>query len=329
VPPQILIAEPEDFSASALARLRQVADVTLQAWPVAELPAALGAFDVFWFRLGYRLDADTLAHADRCRVVATPVTGLDHIDLEAAERFGVRVISLRGEHEFLQEVRATAELTIGLTIALLRHLPAATNDVLAGNWNRDAFRGRELYRKTAGVVGVGRLGLIVAGYFRALGMTVLGYDPTFPGADGIEMVESLPELFSRSDVVSIHARFDSTTRHLVDARMLAEAKPGAVLINTARGGLVDEGALLEALGSGRLAGAALDVVDDEHLITSDHPLVQYARSSDNLLLVPHIGGNTIESFDKTERFVAERVIEVLRGGGVESGGHLRLNSEGT
>ena len=162
-----------------------------QAWPATELGTAFETFDVLWFRLGYRLDAGTFSHAGRCKLVATAVTGLDHIDVEAADRCGVKVISLRGETEFLQEVRATAELTIGLAIALLRHLPAAANDVLSGHWDRDGFRGRELYRKTAGVVGVGRLGLIVAGYLRALGMTVLGYDPIHPGSDSIEMVDDL------------------------------------------------------------------------------------------------------------------------------------------
>ena len=130
-----------------------------------------------WFRLAHRIDKSFFEQPVRLRVLATPVTGLDHIDLEACRGHGVRVVSLKGEVEFLKSIRATAELTIALTLALLRQIPEAASSVEAGHWNRDAFRGRELFGRTAGLVGVGRLGTIVAGYLRAFGMEVLGYDP--------------------------------------------------------------------------------------------------------------------------------------------------------
>lgn len=313
--PRIRIAEPRDFSPTVTARLRQVAEVELATCTAAELPAVLDACDVFWFRLGHRLDAASLPAAPRCRIVACPVTGLDHIDLAACAARGIEVLSLRGETAFLRTVRATAELTLGLILALLRRIPAASAAVVAGAWDRDAFRGHELYGKTAGLVGVGRLGTIVAGYLSALGMRVLGYDPGVAMPPGVTGVADLGELMAAADVISVHARYDAATHHLIGAAELARVQPHAVLVNTARGGVVDDRALLAALRAGRLAGAALDVIEGEPAIGADHPLVVHARAHDHLLLVPHIGGNTYESFDRTEGFIADKVVAALRARG--------------
>ncbi len=310
--PRVLIAEPLDFSNEAVRLLETAAEVTLRPTDRAGLSQALNEFDAVWFRLAHRFDRPMLESAKRCRVLATPVTGLDHIDLKVCAERGIRVVSLRGEFEFLQEIRATAEHTLALSLALLRRIPAAAQHVLGGGWNRDLFRGRELYGRTAGIVGVGRLGRIVAGCFRAFGMDVIGYDPRkdFPHA-AARRVDSLNELLAQSDLVSLHVSYDDSTRHLIGPAAFAAMRPGTVLINTSRGGVIDDAALLEALETGHLAGAALDVLDGEPNIQADHPLVEYARSHDNLLIVPHIGGNTIESFAKTEMFLAGRVLEAL------------------
>jgi D-3-phosphoglycerate dehydrogenase len=313
VPPRILIAEPVDFSSEAVRLLQTAGEVTLAATDREGLATALAEYDVVWFRLAHRVDRAMLERATRCRILATPVTGLDHIDLDACAARGVRVVSLRGEVAFLEQVRGTAELTVALTLALLRNIPQAAADVRAGGWNRDRFRGRELFGHTVGIVGTGRLGKLVAGYFRAFGMTVMGYDPRedFPH-DLATRVDSLAELLSRSDVISLHVSYDSWTRHLIGVQEFSAIKRGAYLINTSRGGIVDERALIDALESGVLAGAALDVLDGEPAITADHPLVAYARTHNNLLIVPHIGGSTIESFAKTEVFLAGKVVEALR-----------------
>jgi D-3-phosphoglycerate dehydrogenase len=306
--PRIRIAEPERFSPRAIEILARLGVLDLSVVPPGGLQAALQDCDVFWFRLGHQLERQVLSTA-RCRVIASPVTGLDRIDLEACAERGIRVLSLRGEVDFLRRVRATAELALGLALALVRRIPSAAASVRdEGAWDRDRFPGRELFEKTAGLVGVGRLGEIVAGYLRAMGMRVLGYDPRpdFPH-HACERVDDLGALFAESDLISIHAKYDDSTRHLVRAEHFARLRPGAVLVNTARGGIVDEAALFDALGSGRLAGAALDVLDGEPAV-ADHPLVAYARAHDNLLIVPHIGGNTPESWEKTEVFLAERVV---------------------
>lgn len=309
---RILIAEPEDFTPAALEILRAAGEVTLSPTPGPELGRAFRDYDVVWLRLGQRIDAATLGTDPRCRILACAVTGLDHIDLEACAERGIQVLSLRGETEFLREVRATSELTVALILALLRHIPAAHASVLNGIWNRDLFRGRELYGKTAGLVGMGRLGTLVAEALRALGMETLGYDPRpdFP-RHAARSVATLEELLELSDVISLHVAYTAETHSLLGDAEFARIKPGAVLVNTSRGGIVDETALLRALNSGRLAGAALDVVQGEPAVDGNHPLVRAARDGAPLLLVPHIGGNTYESFEKTELFIARRIVEAL------------------
>ena len=309
---RILIAEPLDFSPDALRILETAGEVDLRHCSADDFRQGLKEYDVCWFRLGFHVDRTMLDGDLRCRVLATPVTGLDHIDLEACAEHGIQVLSLRGETDLLKNVRATAELTLGLSLALLRNIPAASDSVKRGVWNRDLFRGHELFGRTAGIVGMGRLGTIVAGYFRALGMEVLGYDPRpdFPH-EAARRVTTLDELLGVADLVTLHVDYNTATRNLIGSAELSSMKRGAVLVNTSRGGIIDEMALLDALKSRRLAGAALDVLDSEPLV-SDHPLIEYARQNSNLLIVPHIGGNTVESFEKTEVFLANRVIESLR-----------------
>lgn len=313
---RVLIAEPLHFSPQAVEVLRQAGAVELRSCDSRELAAALQEYDVVWIRLANRIDKAMLDGNLRCKILAVPVTGLDHVDLEACAERGILVLSLRGETEFLREVRATAELTVGLTLALLRNLTAAAASVLDGKWNRDLFWGHELYGKTVGLIGVGRLGSLAAGYFRAFGMQVFGYDPRpdFPTTVA-RRAPSLRELLGESDVVSLHVSYQAGTRHLIGREQFSQMRSHAVLVNTSRGGIVDDAALLDALQTGRIAGAALDVIDGEPNIAADHPLLGYARTHENLLIVPHIGGNTVESFVKTETFLARKVVETLGGPG--------------
>jgi D-3-phosphoglycerate dehydrogenase / 2-oxoglutarate reductase len=314
--PTILVAEAERFSPQAVARLEQVGRVTLADLDRPGLLAGVAGADVLWVRLRHRIDEEVLAAGPGLRAVVTPTTGLDHLDLEAAERRGVRVLALRGEIDFLREIRATAELTIALMLSLLRHVPEAAEHVRDGGWDRDRFRGRELHEKTAGVVGLGRLGTIVASYLRAFGATVLAADPHRVPAevpDGVELVE-LDELLRRADLVTLHVSLSDATRELLGPAELGRMREGAWLVNTARGELVDEAALLGVLRSGRLAGAALDVLRDERPAgMADHPLVRHAREHRDLLITPHIGGATSESMAKTERFLADRLAAILEG----------------
>jgi D-3-phosphoglycerate dehydrogenase len=310
----ILVAEASGFSARAAGLLRQTGDLILADLQRAELLTAVRDADVLWVRLRHHIDTEVLSAASSLKIIATPTTGLNHIDVEAVERRGIQIISLRSEAEFLANIRATAEHTVALILALFRHLPQAADSVAMGRWDRDNFKGRELYQKTVGIIGYGRLGRIVARYLKAFDMHVLAADPNVD-ADSVEPgVRMVPisELLSDADVVTLHVNYCEETRAFFGQDHFAAMKPSAWFINTARGELVDEFALLDALQSGQLAGAALDVLCGERSTgMADHPLVSYAREHGNLLITPHVGGCTEESMEKTEVFLAGKLCASL------------------
>ncbi len=313
-PFSILVAESNGFPRAAAETLRLAANLKLADLDRNQLLREARAADVLWVRLRNLIDAEVIEAAPRLKIIVTPTTGLNHIDLVEAERRDIQILSLRGETEFLKEVRATAEHTIGLILALVRNTAAASASVLKGAWNRDLFRGDELYGKTVGVVGYGRLGRIVARHLRAFEMRVLTYDPQLNPTsveDGVEFV-SLPELLRQADIVTLHVNLCAETSGFFGALQFAAMKRGARLINTSRGELIDEQALLAALSSGHLAGVALDVLSNENSGgMENHPLIKYARHHPNLLITPHIGGCTSESMEKTELFLAEKLGRAL------------------
>lgn len=310
---RILNAEPLGYSPQALQRLSAVADVTMEDVPVGGLARRVGDVDALIVRLAHSVDADVLAAGQRLKAVVTATTGLDHIDLSAATAQGVEVLSLRGETAFLRTIRATAEHTWALLLALVRRLPWAFDGVRRGEWQRDDYRGGELSGKRLGILGLGRLGEQVAVYGRAFGMSVAAYDPfrqDWPG--GVDRCQSQQQLAAGSDILSIHLPLNAETTGLVDHGTLSALPRGAVVVNTARGPLVDEEALLSLLDAGHLAGAALDVIDGE--VTGEpqnSPLVAAAKTRQNLLLTPHIGGATWESMHRTEDFMADKLCRFL------------------
>ena len=307
--PVLRLAEPEKFDAEAKDLLASLFEVNETPVTDDTLQDALAQCDVFWYRLKFRLDKELLSKA-RCKIIATPVTGIDQIDVDACKALGISIVCLKGETEFLREIRATAEHTLALTFALIRNISAAFESVKQGVWDRDRFPGIELYGKTVGIVGLGRLGTICAEYFRMLGMRVIGFDPRPSVPAWIERKDTLADLLQESDLVSLHVVANASTDKLIGKNELSAINPNAFLINTSRGSIVCEESLLSALKNKRLRGAALDVLQNEGDINATHPLLQYAQSHDNLLLTPHLGGNTPESFQKTERFLAEQVVKM-------------------
>lgn len=307
---KILVAESQGFSTAAATILRQTGDLVLADLDRPSLLASLRVVDVLWIRLRHKIDAQVIDAAPHLKVIVTPTTGLNHIDLEETQRRGIRVLSLQRESEFLQDVRATAELTLGLILTLFRGIPRAATHVQHGGWERDLFKGNELYGKAVGIVGYGRLGRIVGRYVSAFDARVLATDPNLT-ADTIEpgiTVVSLHELLQEADVVTLHVNLDQGTMGFFGREQFAKMKKGAWFVNTSRGELIDENALLHSLQSGHLRGAALDVLRDEHSVSlHNHPLVAHAREHDNLLITPHIGGCTVESMEKTELFLAEKL----------------------
>jgi D-3-phosphoglycerate dehydrogenase len=249
----------------------------------------------------------------KCKYIITATTGIDHIDVVETEKTGMQVISLQGHTDFLKTITATAEHTLGLIFALIRHIPFAFDSVRDGKWNRDNFRGHELQGKTVGIVGYGRLGRIVADYLKVLGMRIIIYDPYVSSDDpDIEQKADLEELLLEADIVSVHITLNSETECLFDETRFTQMKPATFFINTSRGAIVDELALLSALKAGHIAGAALDVICGEPRINSQHSIVDYAVSHDNLIITPHIGGCTWESMKKCEEYLARVVAKDVR-----------------
>jgi D-3-phosphoglycerate dehydrogenase len=312
---RILCAESDRLRASARAELSRLGELEEISGSREELLARIGEADGVFTFLGNVFDGELLSRAPSLRWIATPTTGLNHIDLEAAASRGVRVISLRGETDFLSSITATAELTWGLLLALVRKIPQAHRAVLAGSWDRYPFEGNDLQGKTLGILGHGRLGSMVARFGQAFRMNVLAHDVREPDAGTGARFVPLEELLSRSDVLSIHLPLNEATRGYLSAERIALLRPGALLVNTARGELVDEAALCAALESGRLGGAALDVLSGETSLDprwlENHPLARYARASSNLLLSPHIGGLTAEAAERTQLFLVSRIRESL------------------
>jgi D-3-phosphoglycerate dehydrogenase / 2-oxoglutarate reductase len=298
----------------AAAQLRSAGDLVLGDLDRKGLISALSDVDILWVRLRHRIDSEVLSGALRLKMIVTATTGLNHIDLKETAHRGISVMSLYGENEFLRDVRATAEHTIGLMLSLLRHVPQSNAHVREGQWNRDLFRGWELYGKTVGIVGYGRLGEIVTRYLQAFEARILITDPAVrPERLGSNITcVSLDRLLEEADIVSLHVNLCRETRGFFGRSQFLAMKQGAWFINTARGELVDETALLDMLRSGRLAGAALDVLSDECSSgMANRAIVAYARDHNNLIITPHIGGCTTESMDKTERFLAAKCLSQL------------------
>jgi D-3-phosphoglycerate dehydrogenase len=292
----------------ALDPLRQMAEVVVLPANQQVFAARLPEFDAYLASLEVRTDADAIASAPRLKIIATPSTGLDHIDLAAAESHGIVVLSLRDDKAFLNQLTATAELAWALLLSVARRLPWAVLAAHGGDWARDRFRGHQLSGKTLGIIGYGRLGRMVGEYGRAFRMRVIATDVgDVATPDYVERM-SLDRLLPQADVISIHVHLTDQTRGLLGPAQFAQMKRGAILINTSRGAIVDEAALLAALQSGALLGAGLDVIDGEwRTDLHQHPLIAYAARHQNLVISPHIGGVTFQS----QRMAYARTVEML------------------
>lgn len=273
----------------------------------AELGAAVASADALIVRNRTQVRGALLDAGARLRIVGRLGVGLDNIDVAACERRGIEVIPATGANAL-----AVAEYVIGTAMLLLRGAYGSTDEVATGRWPRAALsNGREIGGKTLGIVGFGDIGRLVARLARGLGMSVIGHDALLPTGAAVWREEevrpvALDTLLAAADVVTLHVPLLDSTRHLIDAKRLASMKPRAILVNTARGGVVDEAAVAAALRAGHLGGAALDVFDAEPL-PSGSPLA----GAPNLVLTPHIAGVTTESNQRVSALIAERVLAAL------------------
>ncbi|CAN5640137.1 phosphoglycerate dehydrogenase [soil metagenome] len=272
-----------------------------------DLARGIEGMDAVVVRSSTRITRDALKYADRLKVIGRAGVGVDNIDVEAATERGVAVLNAPSGNTV-----SAAELAFALILSCVRRIPAADRSMKSGEWDRSRFTGSELYGKTLGLVGAGRIGGEVARRARVFGMKVCAYDPYLP-ADRAESLEielcPLNELLARADVLSLHVPLTDSTRGLIGAAQLAAMKDGAYVVNAARGGVLDETALAAALERGHLAGAGLDVYGAEPL-PADHPL----RSLDRAVLTPHLGAATEEAQHNVALEIAEAVRAALADG---------------
>lgn len=270
----------------------------------ADLKAIVGEYDALIVRSRTSVTAEIIEAANRLKVIGRAGIGVDNIDVQIATRRGIVVLNAPGGN-----VVSAAEHAIALMLSVVRHIPPADASMRRGEWKRSRFRGIELYGKTLGLVGAGRIGAEVARRARAFGMRVVAYDPYLSRERaeqvGIELV-TLPDLLEEADLISLHVPLTDETRNLIGAKELRMMKRSTYLINASRGGVVDEEALAEALRNGVLAGAALDVFAHEPVL-GDHPLL----GLDNVVVVPHLGAATREAQTSVGIEICEAVRDAL------------------
>ncbi len=302
--PIVLVAE--ELSPAGIALLESEFEVryTDGADRAQLLPALADAAAVI-IRSATRIDAEALAHAPNLQVVARAGVGLDNVDVEAATKAGVMVVNAPTSN-----IVSAAEQAVALLLALARNLPQAASSLRGGEWKRSKFTGVELEGKVAGLLGLGRIGVLVAQRLSAFGMRVVAYDPYVPAARAAQLgvrLLSLEELLAEADFISVHLPKTAETAGIIGEKELRLVKPGARIVNAARGGIVDEHALALALKDGRVAGAAMDVYSTEPC--TDSPLFGF----DNVVATPHLGASTHEAQEKAGTQVARSVKLALAG----------------
>ncbi|MDQ4215826.1 NAD(P)-dependent oxidoreductase [Microbacterium sp. ASV81] len=291
----------------------RVGDVDEASGTEDELIEALEGVDAIVTQLA-PLTARVMDARPELRLIAVSRGGPTNVDVEAARERGIRVANVPGRNGI-----ATAEMTIGLALAMLRRIPLAHGSMLADEWRGDLYRsdavGREVSGSVIGLLGAGAVGAHVARVFAAMGAQVLVFDPYLPAGalDGVvELVSDVDELFRRSDLVSVHARLTAETRHLVDAARIALMPRGSLLVNAARGGLVDYDAVAASIADGHLGGAAFDVYPEEP-VDFAHPLFTLAREGEDVVVTPHIAGASRETALRAARGVAEELRRFITG----------------
>jgi D-3-phosphoglycerate dehydrogenase len=310
--PQILVAD--HIAASGVALLQQHGEVEVTVAPGLSPDALLDAIPRYHgliVRSATKVTADLIAAATSMKIIGRAGIGVDNIDVDAATRHGIIVMNTPEGN-----MNTAAEHTISMLLALSRFIPQASAEVKAGRWERQKFLGVEVVNKVLGVIGLGRIGSLVVRKAQGLGMQTVAYDP-YIASDaaqnlGVEILD-LPEVLRRSDYLTVHTPSTSETRALIGAEELKLMRRGAFVINCARGGIIEEAALHEALVQGTIAGAALDVFEEEPP-PANHPLLQL----DNVICTPHLGAQTGEAQERVALGVAEQMLDFFRYGQIKN-----------
>jgi D-3-phosphoglycerate dehydrogenase len=308
--PRVLVAE--QIGASGIELLEQHFDVELGVdWTREQLAERIGDYDGILIRSATKLNAELISKATRLRAVGRAGVGVDNVDVPAATKRGIVVANAPQSN-----VITAAEHTMALLLAMARNIPQAHASLTSGAWERSKFSGVELYEKTLGILGFGRIGQLVAQRARAFGMHVIAYDP-YVGAEryrelGVEKAGASDDVYAVADFITLHLPSTPETAGWLDAEALAKCKDGVRILNVARGPLVVDEDLKAALDSGKVGGAAIDVFRSEPV--TDHPLFGYP----NVIVTPHLGASTAEATDRAGYQAAEQVVAALTGGVVTS-----------
>ncbi|HEX8833030.1 MAG TPA: phosphoglycerate dehydrogenase [Abditibacteriaceae bacterium] len=302
--PAVLVCDP--ISEEGLKILEASAEVTVKTGlKEAELIEIVPNFDALMVRSQTKITRPVLEAATKLQIVGRAGVGVDNIDVPAATERGVIVVNSPAGNTV-----AVAELTLGIILSLVRRLAPADASMKAGQWKRSAFMGSEIYGKTLGVIGTGKIGTEVIKRAQAFGMKILGYDPFLTTARATQLnieATTIDDILKRADFITLHTPLTKDTKHLINAERIATMKDGAYIVNCSRGGIIDEDALYEALKSGKLGGAGLDVFETEPPTNS--PL----RELDNVLLTPHLGASTEEAQVEVAVDVARQISDVFSG----------------
>ena len=273
-----------------------------------DLKSIIGGYDALVVRSGTQVTADIIAAGTQLKAIGRAGAGVDNINVDAATRRGIIVMNTPGGNTI-----STAEHTMSLLLSLARNIPQANDSLKAGKWDRKKYTGTELYSKTVGVVGLGKVGREVATRCRAFGMHIIGYDPVLSAdvaaRENIELV-SLEEIYKRSDIITVHTPLNDETRNLLGETTIPKCKPGVRIINCARGGIVDEVAVLKYLDHGHVAGYAMDVFVKEP--PGDMPLLKHPH----VVATPHLGASTEEAQEKVAKQIGEQLADVLKKRGI-------------
>ena len=320
---RILHLEPEKYSKKDLNILRNNYELDCQEnLSQAELEEITNTnkYDVIFTKLGLELNRKIIESQDTLNSIVTPTTGLNHIDNDFCKSRDVKIISLKDENFFLKEVRSTAEHTWAILLSLIRNINPATIDVKNGNWQREPFLASELDGKTIGLIGFGRLGKMVANFSKAFNMHILVNDidkSVFQYNNLHNLTNStLEHVLKKSDIISLHIPFNNFNHKYINQNKIKLMKRGVIIINTSRGEIIDEKALVEALVNKKISALATDVLTNDSVwekkVDINNLIYKYSLSNTNVLITPHMGGYGKSSIKKTRNFIINKFLNSLK-----------------
>lgn len=315
---KLLITAPLSFAPELLGEIKLKFDVLYEYQPAKEkLVKLIKEFEPHaWIPKPcneYLIDEDLIKLSSNLEIIATPSTGTNHIDIEKAKNFNIEIFSLK-DSDVVNKITASSEYTFALILATVRNIPLASIKVKEGHWRKveNTLRSRELRELTLGIVGCGRIGGNLIKYSEPFGMKVNVYDPyiQIPFNARVNVCEELETLFKNSDVVTICVHLNEETKGMIGEEQISQMKKGSFLINTSRGEIINEKALIKGLESGIIVGAGVDVVCDEHLLPNNQNiLINYSKNNNNLIVTPHIAGLTSDSEKKAQKAAYEACLK--------------------